>query len=712
MVNHVRRIITFDDDIERARKQRKRTTENYSSVMECSTSGMNTLAARDTAKLHLRFFPRENAVFNGNEGATETAKVILDALLCKDLFREALRTYMSKNGCNPPHEEMLIRTRTHLTIVATADGTTKGALVQTARASPYFHGRAVHSDVAVRAQTGSRTMMSHITRSSTERSTLVADMTTRRGKRSRTTLMRTTEEKKNVGDDSVAEVAVDSNQEKTISMKQENSERSKVKTQKVDKGASHTEKRPQATTREGEKATERTAAKCTIMTMEAMLERWEHLSQKDPWYNRMYLAATRETIRSADLGHAESCGKTTQANKGENASSSSDEFEVVDETNIYPLMWKGKREEIRLTEADVMCLAVGKWLNDNVMDMYLMSIYEEQLQGKDTAAVHVCTTFWHPEVLANQKVDTVKRGWELRVKSRTTEIHRLCKNLEAAPVVLIPINHKHHWMLLIMLNVREFWTDCKCPDAVIVDSCDGYATLDWRALRTLMWHEYLNDKRRGPNVARQLVDKSWNTCKDVFGRELIHARSSQQSNREDCGVYVCCMAEKLITKLAHLPTENGFSKDDILEIVEKMPIDGRTVGDFRRRALDRITECAATAKDDGEGRNEGTCDEGQSYGEDASKEEEDSEKGYSNTKDSDSEVKEEEDISRSSSREERCSEDNTRNTSRKTPGGRSHGRRHDSNANKQLVLKEKAIEGRQCDWKCPTVGSGKQSETH
>ncbi|GBG76545.1 hypothetical protein CBR_g22293 [Chara braunii] len=676
--------------------------------------------------------------------------------------------------------------------------------------------------------------------------------------------MRTTEEKKNVGDDSVAEVTIDSNQEKTISTKQENPERSKVETQKVDKGASHTEKRPQATTRED-------GGEVHMMTMKAISERWEHLSQKDPWYNRMYLAATRGTIRSADLGQGESCGKMTQANKDNNASSSSDEFEVVDETNIYSLMWKGKREKIRLAEADVMCLAVGKWLNDNVMDMYLISIYEEQLQGKDTAAVNVCTTFWHPEVLANQKVDTVKRGWELRVKSWTTKIHRLCKDLEVAPVVLIPINHKHHWILLIMLNVREFWTDCTCPDAIIVDSCDGYATPDWRALRTLMWHEYLNDKRRGPDVARQLVDKSWNTCRDVFGRGLIHARFSQRSNREDCGVYVCCMAEELITKLAHPPTENGVSKDDILEIVTKMHIDGRIVEHFRRRAVDRIVEyediasslkqvqethpparlrektavrkekgkfqrgqheksktspllkshadraavttswkanrsdfnkrqresvpaspastknrmrqdrsppqapkkrsCAegvevqprhnitnakrrriiegeeegqetidlrgsegvevvntekrhesrdtagqtqrSDAKvskldtagqtqnsdpydetNDGEGRNKGTCDEGQSYGEDASKEEEDSEKGYNNTEDSDGEVKEEEDISRSSIREERCSEDNTQNTSRKTQGGRSHGRRHDSNANKQLVLKEKAIEGR------------------
>ncbi|GBG90177.1 hypothetical protein CBR_g50271 [Chara braunii] len=343
---------------------------------------------------------------------------------------------------------------------------------------------------------------------------------------------------------------------------------------------------------EAEETTERTAANCKIMTMEAMLERWEHLSRKDPWYNRMYLYATRGTIRSADLGRSESCEKTRQGKKGDNTSSSSDGLEVVDESNIYPLTWKGRREEIRLGEADVMCLVVGKWLNDNVMNMYLQSVYEEQCQGKDTAEVHVCTTFWNPQLLVNQQGDIAKRGWVLRVKSRTTKVHLQCKDLEVAPLVLIPINHKHKWMLLILLNVREFWTDDTCPNAIIVDSCHGYASPDWKELKTLLWHEYLNDNKRGPDVTRQLVDKSWNTCRDVFGRGLIHARCSQQSNREDCGVYVCCMAEEL----AHPPTRNGISKDDVLEIVEKMHIDERIVRDFRVRALDRIAECAAAAK--------------------------------------------------------------------------------------------------------------------
>ncbi|GBG62734.1 hypothetical protein CBR_g31751 [Chara braunii] len=282
-------------------------------------------------------------------------------------------------------------------------------------------------------ETGKR-RMSLITRNNTDLLAVARDVTTRRGKRSRTTRMRTTEEN-NPGRESVADVTMESNREKTIPRKEDHVERGEVEMQKLDKGATHTEKSPKATMTEAKETTERTAANCSTMTMEAMLERWEHLSRKDPWYNRMYLYATRGTICSADLGRSESCGKTRQGKKGENTSSSADGLEVVDESNIYPFTWKGRREEIQLGETDVMCLAVRNWLNDNVMDMYfLQSVYEKQCQ------------------------------------------------------------------------------------------------------------------------------------------------------------------EELITKLAHPPTRNDISKDDELEIVEKMHIDERTIRDFRVRALDRIAERAAAAK--------------------------------------------------------------------------------------------------------------------
>ncbi|GBG83874.1 hypothetical protein CBR_g37744 [Chara braunii] len=98
--------------------------------------------------------------------------------------------------------------------------------------------------------------------------------------------------------------------------------------------------------------------------------------------------------------------------------------------------------------------------------------------------------------------------------------------------------------------------------------------------------------------------------------------------------------------------------------------------------------------EDGEEGNTGTLNEEQSYGEDESNEEEDSHNGYNNTEDDDDEDDDDEEPSQSSRREERRSEDNRKKTYRKTQGGTSDKGREESNADKELVLKEKAIEGR------------------
>ncbi|GBG73309.1 hypothetical protein CBR_g13028 [Chara braunii] len=98
--------------------------------------------------------------------------------------------------------------------------------------------------------------------------------------------------------------------------------------------------------------------------------------------------------------------------------------------------------------------------------------------------------------------------------------------------------------------------------------------------------------------------------------------------------------------------------------------------------------------EDGEGGNTGTFNEGQSYREDESNEEEESDNGYNNAQDGDDEDDDDEEPSQSSSREERRSEDNRKKTYRKTRGGTSDEGREESNADKQLVPKEKTIEGR------------------
>ncbi|GBG83075.1 hypothetical protein CBR_g36692 [Chara braunii] len=143
MVNHVRRSLALEDEMEIVRKRRKRSAENWSSVTDCMATGINTLAARDTTTLQLRWFQMDGVHLPEVEGISNAALRILNELPCKEDFRAALATFMTENGCQPSSDNQVIHTRTH-------DGTHRGAGVQTARASPQFHGRVVHNDVAVR----------------------------------------------------------------------------------------------------------------------------------------------------------------------------------------------------------------------------------------------------------------------------------------------------------------------------------------------------------------------------------------------------------------------------------------------------------------------------------------------------------------------------------------------------------------------------------
>ncbi|GBG77464.1 hypothetical protein CBR_g23912 [Chara braunii] len=119
-------------------------------------------------------------------------------------------------------------------------------------------------------------------------------------------------------------------------------------------------------------------------------------------------------------------------------------------------------------------------------------------------------------------------------------------------------------------------------------------------------------------------------------------------------------------------------------------------GDLSRDTAvkEHMTECEEYDEtEDGEAGNTDRLNEKQSYGEDESNEEEDSHNGYNNTQDGDDDDDDDEEPSQSSRREERRTKDNRKKTYRKTQGGTSDKGREESNADKLLVLKKKAIEG-------------------
>ncbi|GBG82057.1 hypothetical protein CBR_g34336 [Chara braunii] len=191
------------------------------------------------------------------------------------------------------------------------------------------------------------------------------------------------------------------------------------------------------------------------LSSERSVKRWKRILE-DPWYAEMYQMMTTDDFQYPQMAHEplfsiaggnRSRGMVVEAGK---------RSERVDKEHLFPFTWTSRRHVIAITKRDVLRLGAKQWLNDNVIDLYLQFVYEEHFPAQDNTTFHVCTTFWHPAVIANQKVYVSKAGWQERIKSRPAKLHRLSNELRTTTVVLIPVNHKNHWKLLLLLNVGRF----------------------------------------------------------------------------------------------------------------------------------------------------------------------------------------------------------------------------------------------------------------
>ncbi|GBG81865.1 hypothetical protein CBR_g34049 [Chara braunii] len=189
----------------------------------------------------------------------------------------------------------------------------------------------------------------------------------------------------------------------------------------------------------------------------------------------------------------------------------------VDEEHLFPFTWKSRRHAISITKRDVLRLGAKQWLNDNVIDMYLQFIYDEHFPDGDNMTLHVCTSFWHTAVIANQKVYVPKAEWQGWIKSTSPKLRRISNELRTKSVVLIPVNHENHWKLLLLLNVGQFLAVTedndgqKRPVVIVIDSFQQSDRQEWKALRTFLWYEYLSEADKAGVLTPDTVDTSWVT---------------------------------------------------------------------------------------------------------------------------------------------------------------------------------------------------------
>ncbi|GBG75465.1 hypothetical protein CBR_g20097 [Chara braunii] len=157
------------------------------------------------------------------------------------------------------------------------------------------------------------------------------------------------------------------------------------------------------------------------LSSERSVKRWKRIME-DLWYAEIYEIMTTDDVQYSQMVH-EPLFSIVRGNRSRAMIAEAGKRpERVDEEHLFPFTWKSIRYAIAITKRDVLRLGAKQWLNDDVIDMYLQSVYEEHFPAEDNTTLHVCTTFWHPAVIANQKVYVVKGEWQERIKSRPAKL--------------------------------------------------------------------------------------------------------------------------------------------------------------------------------------------------------------------------------------------------------------------------------------------------
>ena len=188
-----------------------------------------------------------------------------------------------------------------------------------------------------------------------------------------------------------------------------------------------------------------------------------------------------------------------------------------------------------LLERDLATLAPGVWLNDECINAYLEHIVNfsnyvggasKKLGGpvKDTPNVHAFNSFFFKN-LSEQGVKSVER-WSRRAKIDGVK-------LLGVDLILIPVHHGAHWMLMVVSGTEktiEFFDSMRHDNSGHIEHAKK-----WLA------HE----------LGNLYVEEEWT---------VLDTESPQQTNGNDCGVFLCTNAQMLAMRCDPMAS---FSSKDI-----------------------------------------------------------------------------------------------------------------------------------------------------
>ncbi|OXB83463.1 UNVERIFIED_CONTAM: hypothetical protein H355_006310 [Colinus virginianus] len=193
--------------------------------------------------------------------------------------------------------------------------------------------------------------------------------------------------------------------------------------------------------------------------------------------------------------------------------------------------------KLKVTREDIQTLSGYQWLNDEVINFY-MNLLVERNKKDNYPALYAFSTFFYPKLISSG-YGAVRR-WTRNV------------DLFKHDIILVPIHLREHWTLVVV-DVRK---------------------------KTITYFDSLGKKgdKICETVLQYLQEESWEkqkvklSCSEWTLRNMEAHEIPQQSNGNDCGVFMCKYADYVSREKPITFTENHmpyFRKRMVWEIIHQ-----------------------------------------------------------------------------------------------------------------------------------------------
>ena len=188
-----------------------------------------------------------------------------------------------------------------------------------------------------------------------------------------------------------------------------------------------------------------------------------------------------------------------------------------------------------LTIPDYLTLSKGTFLNDAIIDFYLLYLFREKLSAKMKDEVFLFTSYFFKrlstEPVVGSMMDIMERESKLTLaQKRHHRVHTWTKKtkLTHQQLVIFPICKSSHWFLVtaVITSDKIF--------LVVMDSLGGDNMEAVNLIKEYLFIELSKDV-----ISLEAVNKMV---------KVVHPSLPQQDNHTDCGVFLLHYVEKMLER--------------------------------------------------------------------------------------------------------------------------------------------------------------------